>query len=570
MTAPKQRIQESQMCGPGFRQFLIGAEVQSAWSGHDRYFDAHTHFFNAHDVPVSQFISQSLGHELPAPLWPLAAIIGPSVQRAAYKIAPTASEELSHLCTISASTAPPITSEFLDQEIREQQRRSALELARELFRSPVHLHVNESLKQLAPSRRRAYAFGGEPGFSAEFILRFVQRGTVYGQPGEALTGANPAWDEFDRTPEDEHERSLERVGGLLAFCTTLLAPRYHNVRSFIANYNDASHRTVKLSGCFAAMVDFNYWLRMPSSITNMRDQVLLHEQLSLLSGGFVLPLFGYNPWGDLKEHGESIDALKWAVTEHGCVGAKIYPPMGYLPYGNSFKEHQLGTSYHFRPNLKRLDTALEEFHKTCADLGIPVMAHANDTIGRDDGDDTLGGPPGWEEVGKLMAAQNKILNVNLGHFGGTETTSNPSTGWTEQFIALMKSQPSLRIYGDIGHWEAMLKPETAKDVRNWLKPLLSTRIDNRGTTVADRLMYGTDWHMLAKLKNWPQYAEGMYSVFRGDFQMDSMQLARVFGGNALECYGLSEAKRGPNYERLRQVFAAKGLPPPGWMRGPTV
>ena len=50
----------SGLCIDSPTPFLAGPEVLKAWAGKERYFDAHTHFFNASDVPVEQFLAKSV------------------------------------------------------------------------------------------------------------------------------------------------------------------------------------------------------------------------------------------------------------------------------------------------------------------------------------------------------------------------------------------------------------------------------------------------------------------------------------------------------------------------------
>ena len=83
------------------------------------------------------------------------------------------------------------------------------------------------------------------------------------------------------------------------------------------------------------MVDFNYWLDCPAKASQMEDQVRIHEQLSVLSRGFFLPVIAYSPWVDIQDKDASITLVEKAIKQHGCVGAKIYPLMGLYPFNNT-------------------------------------------------------------------------------------------------------------------------------------------------------------------------------------------------------------------------------------------
>ena len=53
-------------CRPQPSPFLAGPEVLAAWAKPECYFDAHTHFFNAQDVPVASFLAKSVAHSIPS------------------------------------------------------------------------------------------------------------------------------------------------------------------------------------------------------------------------------------------------------------------------------------------------------------------------------------------------------------------------------------------------------------------------------------------------------------------------------------------------------------------------
>ncbi len=53
-------------CSAVLTPFLAAAEVQAAWARPERNFDAHTHFFNARDVPVAGFLAKSGAHSIPS------------------------------------------------------------------------------------------------------------------------------------------------------------------------------------------------------------------------------------------------------------------------------------------------------------------------------------------------------------------------------------------------------------------------------------------------------------------------------------------------------------------------
>src|SRR5690242_5883527 len=75
-----------------------------------------------------------------------------------------------------------------------------------------------------------------------------------------------------------------------------------------------------------------------------------------------------------------------ALANHGFVGVKLYPPMGFKPLGNSnawpdyfrFIERDLGYATRLGDEL---DAALQNLYGLCVEIEAPVLAHAADSNG---------------------------------------------------------------------------------------------------------------------------------------------------------------------------------------------
>ncbi len=558
---PPVRPEISTSCAANPSPFLAGPEVRAAWSKPHRYFDAHTHFFNARDVPVAGFLSKSVAHSIEnAKLREFVRALAP-IAEALAKLAPTPKKEFDELCSSSSLKLLSVrdASDTLDREIERRRDQNADELYREILRSGEQIPslINEATsgaKSRAPNALRNQA----TGFSSDFIREALRDGGASRDPASSKLIPQ-------RTSDLSTEEALvAAMKGALQFVGFMLAPRHHSLRTYIKRNAEHSPE-LPLSGCFAAMVDFNYWLDCPAKASNMEDQVLLHEQLALLSQGFMLPLVGYNPWVDIKESDASLLLVEKAVKSHGCVGVKIYPPMGFFPFNNSGQP--IATSEQ-RPDLQALDKKLASLYELCDGLGIPVMAHANESNGRDGAHDVLAGVAGWKALRDnegSVKAQVKSLYVNAGHFGGAETHGDGD--WSDKFVELMRQQGRLNVFADLGYWNELLtgvasKGLSSNDVVKKLQRELATMLPGGGT-VADRVMYGSDWHMLSKEPGWETYGTGVAQVIRA---MDPTETFadKVLGANALSCYGLQ--KGGRNVASLLKYYADHGAASgPGWM-----
>lgn len=548
-------------CSTNNSSFLAGPEVRAAWAKPQRYFDAHTHFFNARDVPVAGFLSKSVAHSIKNPKIRELVIALAPIAEALSKLAPTPKLEFDDLCSAPSLKALSLqdANDALDREIEQRRDRTAEELYGEIVRRSERIPAlvngaTSDAKARGPNALRNQA----TSFSKDFVVEALRDG-----------GALRDRDTNRLVPQRISELSTEEalvasIKGALQFVGFMLAPRHHNLRTYIKR--NAQHSpNLPLSGCFAAMVDLNYWLDCPAKSSHMEDQVRLHEQLALLSQGFMLPLVGYNPWVDIKERKASLDLVERAVKKHGCVGVKIYPPMGFHPFNNAGMPIETSEK---RPDLIELDERLASLYELCDSLGVPVMAHANESNGRDASHDALGGVAGWKALRDgegTVKANIKSLFVNAGHFGGAEV--HPDGDWSDEFVKLMRVSGRLNVFSDLGYWNELLvgNPEagqTAADVAKKLQRELSTSLPDGGT-VADRVMFGSDWHMLSKEPGWEFYANGVAAVIR-DMDPSGAFTNKILGGNALACFGLH--KGGRNIDGLANYYTDQGVAGgPGWM-----
>lgn len=537
-------------CAANTATVLAGKEVQEAWAKPERYFDAHTHFFNANDVHVKGYLEKSIAHTLEEPLRSIVIELAPLAQTFSQAVALKPADEYRVLCDLKVGDIGTLAVDNpLDTAIDVARVALAESLYKEILRtgSVIPALVNKAAERV--SREDLNRLDGMPlKFSQDYVLDALRN-------GGALRDSIGRLRSRGVRPLSVQAMEAISIKGLFAFVGHMLSPRHHNLITFIREYA-VNSPSLPLSGCFAAMVDFNYWLGGPSESSSMWDQVLLHEKLALLSGGFLMPLVGYNPWVDIeKPPHASLDLVRDAIENHGCVGVKIYPAMGFYPYGNNATY----ASDLPRPSPEETDKRLLALYELCQELEVPVMAHANHSMGRDHGHDPLGGPAGWRSLRDNASSITK-LSVNAGHFGGSEVKGEGD--WTEGFVKLMSERGSLKVYGDLGHWEDFAGNDASQEN---LRGLLAQPLQSGGTA-ADRVMYGSDWFMLSRVPGWQEYGEKMSAAIRR-IAPSIPDAEKILGGNALRCFGLEPGSKSENMKRLRD-FHAKNLPGskgPGWM-----
>jgi len=495
--------------------------------------DAHGHFFNARDVQATGYLAGPVAHAYPE-FADLLRALAPVVSRLRH-LAPRVDTERELIERYAQGGNTLVPSSMQSKQFRqEQEERLNLrlsELGKELNKSPAF----RSAWSKAQGRLTSSSMDGDVIGREE--LRAIVRDGLDGRGNVGILS----------------DRSL-RFGGPIRFAFLMLNARVDNAHAYLQLYGRGEDGPPVL-GVTDVLVDFNEWLGN-ESVTSMRDQVLLHKQLVRLSGGMLLPLVGYNPGtdlvalqgrsGDLASQAPGLQVVKEAIEQHGFVGVKLYPPNGYLPYGN--RPGQNGCSVpaqsQNRPwwDADRLDQLLMGLYEYCAKREVPVMAHANSSMGVDDQHDALAGVCGW----RALNAANKVkgLTVNAGHFGGDDSDDE-----AEAFTRLIMEAESLRLYADIGYWDKLLGND-AKVARERLRAALSQQ--RQGLRVVERIMFGTDWLMLTQVADHQRYVRSVQEALQA-IGLSRQDQAAVMAGNALDCFGLRAGK--PNFNRFSTVYA---------------
>ncbi|HEY6125192.1 MAG TPA: amidohydrolase family protein [Steroidobacteraceae bacterium] len=497
--------------------FLAPFTINKAKSLGVECIDVHAHFFNASDVPIEGFLEGPVAHSMPNGF--LAALV-----RALAPIADglgvfaiTAKQEHEKLLGMG-----PGFREFTPQRAHEElnalqqtERRAISEEFYRLTQTPEGKQFREEYRRLMSAAPATESINGSPR------VRDIEKDSVF---RAMYMTEQPASEAQLIEMEAVSEETFGE--GVLAFVGYMMSARWSNLQTYKRAFSTSSE-SVGVNQVLGALVNFDGWLdgklRSPH-----RDQMELHALMSRLSGGYMRPIMSYNPWPDAMNAGESLALLRDA-KKLDFVGAKIYPPNGFRPWGNAGKPPDRRGG----PTGDQIDQALEAFWIQCHEWNFPVMAHAGPSMGRDDAHDFLSGPNHW---GDLLNAKfwtdDSGPRVNLGHFGG-ETNHDKAAGkdWPDKFGSEMGKKRGEFLFADLGYWDGLQCPKPGKkkcvDARARLANALKTPV---GTgTVADRVMFGSDWLMLSKEKNWPSYAR---QLFKSVQAVAPASAAAIFSGNA--------------------------------------
>lgn len=496
--------------------------------------DVHCHVFNGTDLQVSGFLSKVASREFPNALQPLVAAMGPLLEAATWEFAPKASEEKKRLARFGGGDEVQRTPDALLEQAAEAD-----------LRDGTQRYVDGLSKYLK---------------TAAGQLFYDEYGKYIRALAQTLPQATSALERL-AVPKLEELASAELLRAKLAEDDLTSGPR---IFSFMYNFFQYryvnAYRALKTYGCdyghiqviAPAMVDYDYPLGaenhpLPSPLP---EQMEVMERVAMLFQGRVLPYAPFDPWRVAAGDRSVISAARASIDRGGLVGIKIYPPMGFAPYGNV----ALATPPNKRPAAwpsdpgfpSRLDKALAEVWTWCADPGrqIPVLAHSSPSNYSADEFKEIGGPDRWADALQHFPG----LRICFGHSGGQGLLEGP---WTGAFAQLEQRYPGA--YSDGSYFSDALNDATRKSLSTRIGRLLSER-----PAADNRLMYGSDWIMVSIEGHSDLYYE-KFAAALASASVPAGVVDQIFSTNAIDFVGL---KRGqPTRQRLERFYAANRLTP---------
>lgn len=506
--------------------------------------DTHAHFFNGRDLQIREFLSQTTvrpGSEL----YPLVNGIAGILQAVAWHRAPTAEQERAAMTRLRRDCSGA------------EQLRSA---AQEAFQDGYEVGRRE-LQAAADTLGRTT--GGAAVLAAKPDTISI---------GDAINSLPQDYVAFENTSGAQILASDKTMKGYLRFMLHHFNYRHVNAIDYLNTYSRGSARKVDL--VVASMVDYDYWLaRGKPTPTSLAEQVELMGEMSVLLGGRV---HGFAPFCPFREMmtvdasgmGNSMRLVRHAIETCGFIGVKLYPPMGFAPWGNAGRTEWKGKGSLLPvasdPDFgSRLDASMQRLFSYCLDNDVPVMAHTNHSNGPYPEFEALAGSGYWQ----MALAKFPGLRVSFGHFGDSDLEDH-SGAITEKFLKLMTrapGSPGEQAFADSGYFAGtMLHYNKMGDV---LRRLYAA--ENR--IMLERLMYGSDWSMILTEKNVSSYLADFIKVIRmieaGEPGIGARRTSlsnAFFGYNAVEYLGLRKGRG--NRGRLEKFYEKNKVPDPDWMK----
>ncbi len=455
--------------------------------------DVHCHTFNADDLPVRGFIRRLHLRNVP-----LGAALADLVDRLIQGTAPDHRSDLARLDTLLAP------SEMLE----------TLDVAPPVLAEPPEAFEHEVDLALIELE------GQDP----DLMLRVG--GAIADE--EALAGATEGLESVS----DLWRNARRAVRWVKLFGRS----RLDLVADYVRTFDDEVDLVTPL------LVDLGTGLG-DAAKTSVREQVVLFEKLSRASMLGVLPdggrahlhpFVGFDPIRELRARRTDdittpLDEVRTAVLRYGFVGVKVYPPMGWRPSGN---QPRPGVG---EADAGELDRIVDDLATWCEAEQVPITAHCADSNYADPLFEGFGRPDDWLPV----LHRHPDLHVDLGHFGGAAANERDD-GWPWTIARACEQLPGL--FADVGnhriHDRQLSEAYLGMIERMFGEPATAA--------MAKRIMYGSDWFMLAIH---PQH-ERFLSAYRELFgRFGAERTARFLGANALSFLGFDDPSN-KNAQRL--------------------
>lgn len=260
----------------------------------------------------------------------------------------------------------------------------------------------------------------------------------------------------------------------------------------------------------AHMMDMeNYYKPSKPAYAFPDEQLRRMAALKKIAGSRMLFFTAFDPARDNWR-----EILETSIAQ-GCAGVKFYPPSGYGPAD---------------PDTKKIDPRTRAFFEFCVEKDLPIFTHCT-TSGfeaRKDNGLRYANPKLWRIVLEDADTRFRRLRICFGHAGGEDGWFGPSAAaapFSKEVIALCKGFEN--VYCEVAYFAQVLSGAG----RTAFQTVLGKVLEPGGTyDFADKIMYGSDWHMIHKLKDQQSYLKSWQQVF-ADAKWDGLR-ERFFSGNA--------------------------------------
>lgn len=430
-----------------------------------QFVDAHCHVFNAHDIPVTQFlIGTAIAEEAQnvAKIWTtLATILAGAIQWWKALDDPELAEV--QLVPLRAAAA---RDESLDlQNALEQGIHGAVtgkvNVQQQLYLLPAPGTLPALAAKVAPELLTYNTSNGPvpTELGAGSVLQLLKDYKIKDKKSEiesqlsrgptaefALTQVVTDTEIHDLAVamaadgKDPTTASSLDYASILYVVSLILQRRMKNIEQLDKSLGVQGSTPPVTRLYVPALVDFDCWyppaetpapLAIDWQVKIMAHLAKTQSDPNRLVNGYVAfdPLRALLVEAGIKPGAPPLETVRQAIAQYGFLGVKLYPPMGFAPTGNSddpakysptvqnwiaqLKAKHPGATYRFGQELDRVLGALFD---CCVAKDVPIMAHCGDSQASYPLMGAKADPAGWRT---LLSSNPRYatLRLNLAHFG---------------------------------------------------------------------------------------------------------------------------------------------------------
>ena len=485
----------------------------------DPFIEIHCHFFNGHYTPMAEILDHKF--RLPRPLAiAFAQLLKPLVGR---KTFPLADEEVELTEVIHRGRREKDMAAIIANAIAEQLQAKRI---LGLFSANLVDSDSRDLLESAVEFLAAYSEAEEeetiPKAKLELgLTEFMSLGSTDEEEKISLRG----FFDFFTQLREKILRLLLNVPGAMDFLLIMLMDDQVLCNMLLEDNYPPDDKPL-LTTHLTMDIEPAYWVRnqgrentVPATYDFTDKQIDLSSEFIARSEGRLLGFVAFHP-----ERGrEQIDEC-WKALKKGHVGIKLYPPLNYHPLGKDVGQ-----------DTRDYQDIMRELYQRCTSLDIPITTHCTPSGFQTwSGTGPLSNPLYWEEVLK----EHEDLRLNFGHAGGGVYEYN------DYYLPL--DSPELKTAGWVAspeHWERdrySYAKHVARLCRHYKNAYMDFSylfiinfVDQRrenfvqnlrremaapgAYSLADKIMYGTDWHMPIMLDRVKDHLGTMRGIFSEHF-----------------------------------------------------
>ncbi len=488
--------------------------------------DLHTHLFNARYLPLKGIFKRWIKLGLPAAV--LATIVNAITRDAQFS---NKKEREQWITLVQDRTEEQLIRGLFDLVMAELYRRAVLQIKMGSVTIQEFLDEDDLYDALEYISSEFGESWNELSVTQAAQALTTVDGRIEQSELEAFLG-EWFWSGFSKFMAEMNDRAKAPVldgSQLIQFIGLMIMDELSIAQELIDGYESGNHAADQVGLFVHHMMDMEKaykkgWIppRKPY-YRYKKDQLPRMEKLVQKHGGRILGFTAFDPrrpnWRKYVDKG----------LTHGNCGVKFYPPMGYRAWGN---------------DDSIIDCRVKDFLKYCADEQIPVFTHCT-PIGFEAGYNF--GENSHPEYWYKALKQFDGLRLCFGHAGGGIEKERGATGWfaanEEEWqdvnnyarCVIELCQNYENVYCEIAYLDELMNESELKEC---FKKRLKENIYVNGAKyqLADKIQYGSDWHMPGMVGRTAEYLEALQEIFTDEELIGHSQ--KFFSLNALHYLNL--------------------------------